>query len=101
MTLPGAVRDGYMSYVRVYEGEDLGGPPRKKFVEGVRAEGAPLSADRYSQISYTYGMLHQAPIFTTLDRRSLGGGCYDQPDRGLRTSRKFGSCVCSACRGSL
>jgi len=32
MTLPGAVREGYMSYLRVYPGEDLGGPPRKKFV---------------------------------------------------------------------
>ncbi len=77
MTLPGAERGGYMSHVLVYEGEEFGGPPREKFVEMVRAEGAPLTADRYSQINYTYGMLHQAPIFTTLDRRALGGGCYD------------------------
>ncbi len=76
-TLPGAVRGGYMSYVLAYTGEELGGPSREEFVKAVRAEGAPLSADRYSQINYTYGMLHQAPIFTTLDRRKLGGGCYD------------------------
>jgi len=76
-TLPGAVRGGYMSYVLAYEGEDCGGPSRDEFVKAVRAEGAPLTADRYSQINYTYGMLHQAPIFTTLDRRALGGGCYD------------------------
>jgi len=76
-TLPGAVRGGYMSHVLVYEGEGQGGPPREAFVEAVRAEGAPLSADRYSQINYTYGMLHQAPIFTSLDRRALGGCCYD------------------------
>ncbi len=76
-TLPGAVRGGYMSFVLVYEGEELGGPSREEFVKAVRAEGAPLSADRYSQINYTYGMLHQAPIFTTIDRRQLGGGCYD------------------------
>lgn len=76
-TLPDAVRGGYMSYVFIYEGEQLGGPPRDQFVEAVRSLGAPLSADRYSQINYTYGMLHQAPLFTTLDRRAMGGGCYD------------------------
>jgi perosamine synthetase len=76
-TLPDAVRGGYMSYVLVYEGEQLGGPARDQFVEAVRQLGAPISADRYSQINYTYGMLHQAPLFTTLDRRALGGGCYD------------------------
>jgi dTDP-4-amino-4,6-dideoxygalactose transaminase len=77
MTLPCAVRGGYMSYVLIYDGEDLGGPPREDFVEAVRAEGAPLSADRYSQINYTYGMLHQAPLFTSFDRRTVGGCCYD------------------------
>ncbi len=76
-TLPDAVRGGYMSYVLIYEGEQLGGPPRDQFVVAVRRLGAPISADRYSQINYTYGMLHQAPLFTTLDRRALGGGCYD------------------------
>jgi dTDP-4-amino-4,6-dideoxygalactose transaminase len=76
-TLPDALRGGYMSYVMIYEGEGLGGPPRDQFVDAVRQQGAPLSADRYSQINYTYGMLHQAPLFTTLDRRGLGGGCYD------------------------
>jgi hypothetical protein len=58
-----------MSHVFVYEGQKLGGPPPEEFVEAVRREGAPLSADRYSQVNYTYGMLHQAPLFTTLDRR--------------------------------
>ena len=77
LTLPGAIRGGYMSYVLVYEGQELGGPTREEFVEAVRAEGAPLTADRYSQINYTYGMLHQAPLFTKLDRRLIGGGCYD------------------------
>ena len=74
-TLPDAIRGGYQSHVLVYDGEDRGGPPREEFVQTVLAEGAPLAADRYSQINYTYGMLHQAPIFTSLDRRALGGGC--------------------------
>jgi len=76
-TLPGAVRGGYMSCAFVYDGEELGGPSRQEFVEAVQSEGAPLEADRYSQINYTYGMLHQAPLFTTFDRRTLGGVCYD------------------------
>jgi dTDP-4-amino-4,6-dideoxygalactose transaminase len=76
-TLPGAVRGGYQAFVLVYEGEELGGPSREEFVRAVRKEGAPLLADRYSQINYTYGMLHKAPLFTELHRPSLGGGCYD------------------------
>lgn len=76
-TLPGAVRGGYLAFVLVYEGAELGGPSREEFVKAVRKEGAPLTADRYSQINYTYGMLHKAPLFTTLDRRILGGACYD------------------------
>lgn len=83
MTLSDATRGGYMSHVFVYEGEEFGGPTREEFVAAVNAEGAPLAADRYSQINYTYGMLHQAPLFRTFDRRSLGGACYD-PTRPWR-----------------
>ena len=76
-TLPGATRGGYQSFVLVYDGVELGGPGREDFVKAVRKEGAPLAVDRYSQINYTYGMLHKAPLFTTLHRPSLGGCCYD------------------------
>ena len=55
----------------------MGGPSREDFVKAVRKEGAPLTADRYAKINYTYGMLHKAPLFTQLDRRALGGACYD------------------------
>ncbi|MBU0609191.1 MAG: DUF1998 domain-containing protein, partial [Armatimonadetes bacterium] len=41
------------------------------------AEGAPVTADRYSDLNYTYGLLHAAPLFTTVDRRDLGGCFYD------------------------
>jgi len=75
--LPGATRGGFQSYVLVYEGEELGGLSREQFVKAVRREGAPLLVDRYSQINYTYGMLHKAPLFTEVHRPSLGGGCYD------------------------
>lgn len=77
LTLPRGTRGGYMAHVFVYEGQELGGPPREEFVEAVRGRGVPLSADRYCQINYTYGMLHQAPLFTSLDRRALGGVCCD------------------------
>jgi len=43
----------------------------------LRAEGAPIAKDRYSNMNFTYGLLHTAPLFTTFDRRSIGGGFYD------------------------
>ncbi len=76
-TLPGAVRGGFYSFVLAYEAAEQGGPSRDDFVSAVQAEGIPLSADRYSQMNFTYGMLHQAPLFTSFDRRRIGGGCYD------------------------
>ncbi len=76
-TLPGAVRGGYQSFVLIYRGAEMGGPSRKEFVDAAQAEGVPLTEDRYSQINFTYGMLHKAPLFTTFDRRELGGVTYD------------------------
>ncbi len=76
-TLPGAVRGGYQSFVLIYEGAALGGLSCEEFVKAVQAEGAPLTLDRYSKINYTYGMLHRAPLFTTMHRPSLGGCCHD------------------------
>jgi hypothetical protein len=75
-----------MSYVLVYEGQELGGPSREEFVEAVRAEGAPLSADRYSQINYTYGMLHQAPLFTKPDVRLNLGSRHALGERPVRVN---------------
>ncbi len=77
-TLPGATRGGFQAYVLVYEGEALGGPTREEFVKAARKERVPLTADRYSQVNYTYGMLHKAPLFTTINRpEQIGGGAYD------------------------
>ncbi len=76
-TLPGAVRGGYQSFVLVYEGAEQLGLSREQFAKAVRKEGAPLSVDRYSQVNYTYGMLHTAPLFTSFDRQVLGGVCLD------------------------
>jgi dTDP-4-amino-4,6-dideoxygalactose transaminase len=76
-TLPGATRGGFQSFVLIYEGREMGGPTREDFVKAVRKEGVPLTVDRYSQINFTYGMLHKAPLFTTLHRPSVGGCCHD------------------------
>lgn len=45
--------------------------------KALQAEGAPVNKDRYSNMNFTYGLLHKAPLFTTFDRRSLGGCFYD------------------------
>ncbi|MCH7721018.1 MAG: DegT/DnrJ/EryC1/StrS family aminotransferase [Planctomycetes bacterium] len=80
-TLPGATRGGYQAFVLVYEGADMDGLSREEFVKAVRAEGAPLTVDRYSKVNFTYGMLHKAPLFTQVHRPTLGGGCYDPTRR--------------------
>ncbi len=81
--LPGAVRAGFQSFVMVYEGAEMGGFDREKFVKAVRREGAPLVVDRYSETNYTYGMLHRAPLFTELDRSKIGGVYYDPSRPGM------------------
>lgn len=75
--LPGGVRGGFQSFVLVYDGAQRGGMSREKFVKAVRKEGVPLTLDRYSTVNFTYGMLHKAPLFTKVDRREMGGCCYD------------------------
>lgn len=76
-TLPWAVRGGFQAFVMIYDGDAKGGLSREEFVRAVQKEGVPLTVDRYSQINFTYGMLHKAPLFHRVDRRTLGGVCYD------------------------
>lgn len=45
--------------------------------KALRAEGAPVTKDRYSNMNFTYGLLHKAPLFTTFDRTKIGGCFYD------------------------
>jgi hypothetical protein len=66
------VRGGFYGFVFSYEGEKLGGPGTEHFVAAVNAEGVPLELDEYRGV-----LLHTDPLFTKLDRRKLGGGCYD------------------------
>ena len=45
--------------------------------EAFQAEGAPITRDRYSTTNFTYGLIHRSPLFTSFDRRTLGGCFYD------------------------
>jgi dTDP-4-amino-4,6-dideoxygalactose transaminase len=65
-------RGGWYAFVFEYRGEELGGPDTEAFVEAVRAEGVPIDTDQFRG-----RLLHQLPLFTDLDRRQLGGGCWD------------------------
>jgi dTDP-4-amino-4,6-dideoxygalactose transaminase len=69
---PGGVRGGFYAFVLEYTGEDLGGPNTETFVAAVNAEGAPLLLDQFRG-----RLLHTLPVFRSLDRRALGGGCFD------------------------
>ncbi len=78
--LPGATRGGYLEYKFKLTPEALGVASRERIVAAMAAEGAPVTADRYSDINFTYGLLHAAPLFTTVDRRELPG-CFFDPTR--------------------
>lgn len=71
-TIEGGTRGGFYSYIFEYQGEDFGGPPTEQFVEALVAEGAPAQLDQYRD-----SLLHRNPVFTSLDRSKLGGGCWD------------------------
>ncbi|MBM3475713.1 MAG: DegT/DnrJ/EryC1/StrS family aminotransferase [Armatimonadetes bacterium] len=75
--LPGATRAGYLELKFKLTREAVQTASRERIVEAMHAEGAPVTADRYSDLNFTYGLLHAAPLFTTVDRRTLGGCFYD------------------------
>ena len=69
--LPRAEWGGYYNYVVDFVGTSDG-----ECVESVvcraRARGVPVEVEAYGR-----NLLHEAPVFTTLDRAQLGGGCFD------------------------
>lgn len=78
-TLPGAERGGYLEFKFKLSEEVLAIASRDQIVDAIQAEGVPLVADRYSNMNYTYGLLHTAPLFTSFDLRSYGG-CFFDPE---------------------
>lgn len=75
--LPGATRGGFLEYKFLVTPEALSVASRERIVQAMQAEGAPVTADRYSDLNFTYGLLHAAPLFNEVDRRALGGCFYD------------------------
>lgn len=78
-----ATRGGYLEYKFKLTDEAVAMVDRERIVEAMVAEGAPVAADRYSDMNYTYGMLHTAPLFTSVETRGLGG-CFYDPTRDDR-----------------
>jgi dTDP-4-amino-4,6-dideoxygalactose transaminase len=78
--LPHAVRAGYLEFKFKLDSDLLARVSRDTIVKALAAEGAPITADRYSAFNYTYGLLHTAPLFTRFDRSTLGG-CFYNPSQ--------------------
>lgn len=70
-TVPKAERGGYYGFVVEYVcGRD--GADAEEVVRLARSRGVPVGVESYSR-----GLLHKSPLFSTLDRTRLGGGCFD------------------------
>jgi perosamine synthetase len=80
-----ARRGGFLEFILRYAPEHAGGWNSPAFVHAARAEGVPIEVERYARIGDRGRMLHETPIFTTLDLSRLGG-CLD----GGRTGQEAG-----------
>ncbi len=68
-----ATRGGFLEFILKYAPEHAGGWNSRAFVHAARAEGVPLEVERYARIGDRGRMLHESPIFRTLDLSRLGG----------------------------
>ncbi len=79
---------GLLEFILRYRPELAGGWPREAFVAAAKAEGVPISVDRYTMASCEGKLLHQAPIFNHLHEHDWGGAVglvkFDQPPREQR-----------------
>ncbi len=78
-TTPGAVRGGFLEYILRYQPARAGGLDLDAFVEAARAEGVPVTAERYSAIGPHGRMLHQSPIFTARSPFAFAAGRAAEP----------------------
>ena len=78
-TTPGAERGGFLEYILRYEPVRAGGLGLDAFVERARAEGVPVSPERYSAIGPHGRMLHQSPIFTAPSPFAFAAGRAEEP----------------------
>lgn len=70
---PEAVRGGLLEFILRFHPEHAGGWNREAFILAAKAEGVPIAVDRYAQCGQQCQLLHDTPIFTTLDMSVLGG----------------------------
>jgi dTDP-4-amino-4,6-dideoxygalactose transaminase len=69
--LPRGEWGGYYNYVIDFVGAREGGCA-EDVARLARSRGVPVEVEAYGR-----HLLHKAPVFTTLDRAQLGGGCFD------------------------
>lgn len=69
--LPSAERGGYYAFVVEHVGSRSGARARD-LAELARSRGVPVDVEPYGR-----NLLHTSPLFSTLDRSQLGGGCFD------------------------
>ena len=72
-TTPEANRGGFLEFIVRYDPAHAGGWSCRTFIKAARAEGVPIAEERYARIGDQGHMLHESPIFTTLDVSALGG----------------------------
>jgi perosamine synthetase len=72
-TYPGAVRGGLLEFILRFDPHQAGDWSREAFVKACRAEGVPLSLDRYTQVGKNARLLHEAAVFNDFDRSGFGG----------------------------
>jgi perosamine synthetase len=71
-TLPKAKRGGFYRFVVEFTGNDRERATASDVAKLAQSWGVPVELDSCGQ-----RLLHQSWVFTSLDRRKLGGGCFD------------------------
>jgi dTDP-4-amino-4,6-dideoxygalactose transaminase len=79
-TTPEATRGGFLEFIVRYTPEKAGNWSVSQFIEAAKAEGVPVSKERYARLGKRKRMLSETPIFSTLDGSTLGGFLPTSPD---------------------
>jgi len=99
-TTPEATRGGFLEFIVRYDPAHAGGWSCRAFIKAARAEGVPIAEERYAQIGDQGHMLHESPVFTTLDVSALGG-CLGGRSAQLAPRRNGGLPVTQLLAGRL
>ncbi|MBM4265051.1 MAG: DegT/DnrJ/EryC1/StrS family aminotransferase [Deltaproteobacteria bacterium] len=68
-----AERGGFLNFILNFDPKQCGDWSREAFVQAAKAEGVPLSVDRYTQFGNRWALLPDSPMFTTMETKGLGG----------------------------